>query len=135
MVGTCTLRLVDDVVIGSELSIRSSGTDLHLRAGKLVKKEWRAPAIAELAAGIDGRVILGDQGQLENVCTGEGSGNLSVVTDRIASVGKVRAERFQNIRHDVQVGLDGACQGVEGVREMRYTVDRGHARNVEGNNG
>ena len=61
-----------------------------------MKKEGRAPAVAEFAGFIDRGVVGRDEREAERVLTGESGGDLGVEAEGIAGAGEVGAESFED---------------------------------------
>ena len=82
-----------------------------------MEEERGAPAVAEVAGGIDCGRIRRKEHEAELVTAGEGGGDLGVGADGVAVPREVAAEGGDDLEHEAQVGADVARGGVEGVGE------------------
>ena len=95
----------------------AGAADFHFGGALGVEEERGAPAVAEVAGGIDCGRIRRKEHEAELVTAGEGGGDLGVGADGVAVPREVAAEGGDDLEHEAQVGADVARGGVEGVGE------------------
>ena len=68
-----------DVVFGEKGAVGTGGADFENAASERVKVKRIFPAIDQLAAFVDGRMISGNPGSAHGIVTGEDAGDFAIV--------------------------------------------------------